>query len=125
MEKKLTEYTVHDFAGIFANDINAYLEKGGSIDDLSATNVFNVINDENAEDRFAFTKNVVMSALNFRSNLQSHDTHFSSGRKLRSKQGVDTFAKESNRGRKGLLQMGRHGVHPLFRFDFQYQHHEL
>lgn len=66
MEKKLTEYIVHDFAGIFANDINTYLEKGGSIDDLSATNVFNVINDENVEDRFAFTKNVVMSALDFR-----------------------------------------------------------
>lgn len=66
MEKKLTKYTAHDFAGIFANDINTYLEKGGSIDNLSATNVFNVINDESEEDRFAFTKNVVMSALNFR-----------------------------------------------------------
>lgn len=66
MEKKLTEYTAHDFAGIFANDIYTYLKKGGSIDDLSATNVFNVINDENVEDRFAFTKNVVMSALDFR-----------------------------------------------------------
>ena len=66
MEKKLTKYTAHDFVWIFANDINTYLEKGGSIDNLSATNVFNVINDESDEDRFAFTKNVLMSALNFR-----------------------------------------------------------
>lgn len=66
MGKKLIEYNAHDFVGIFANDINTYLEKGGSIDNLSATNVFNVINDENEEDRFAFTKNVVMSALDFR-----------------------------------------------------------
>ena len=50
MEKKLTEYTTHDFARIFANDINVYLEKGGSIDNLSATNVFNVVNDENEEE---------------------------------------------------------------------------
>lgn len=64
--EKLTEYTAHDFAGIFTNDINTYLEKGGFIDNLSATNVFNVINDESEEDRFAFTKNVVMSALDFR-----------------------------------------------------------
>ena|GEM_PF-6660613 len=65
MEKKLTEYTAHDFARIFANDINTYLEKGGSIDNLSATNVFNVINDDDGEEKFAFTKNVVMSALDF------------------------------------------------------------
>lgn len=66
MEKKLTEYTAHDFVGIFANDINTYFKKGGSIDNLSATNVFNIINDESEEDRFTFTKNVVMSALDFR-----------------------------------------------------------
>ena len=42
-----------------------YLEKGGSIDNLSATNVFNVINDDDEEEQFAFTKNVVMSALDF------------------------------------------------------------
>lgn len=66
MEKKLTEYTTHDFARIFANDINVYLEKGGSIDNLSATNVFNVVNDEDEEEQFTFTRNVVMSALDFR-----------------------------------------------------------
>lgn len=66
MEKKLTEYTTHDFARIFANDINVYLEKGGSIDNLSATNVFNVVNDEDEEEQFTFTRNVVMSALSFR-----------------------------------------------------------
>lgn len=66
MEKKLTEYTTHDFARIFANDINVYLEKGGFIDNLSATNVFNVVNDEEEEEQFAFTRNVVMSALDFR-----------------------------------------------------------
>lgn len=65
MEKKLTEYTTHDFARIFANDINMYLEKGGSIDNLSATNVFNVVNDKDEEEQFTFTKNVVMSALDF------------------------------------------------------------
>ena len=43
-----------------------YLEKGGSIDNLSATNVFNVVNDEDEEEQFAFTRNVVMSALDFR-----------------------------------------------------------
>lgn len=66
MEKKLTEHTTHDFARIFANDINVYLEKGGSIDNLSATNVFNVVNDEDEEEQFTFTRNVVMSALGFR-----------------------------------------------------------
>ena len=43
-----------------------YLEKDGSIDNLSATNVFNVVNDEDEEEQFAFTRNVVMSALDFR-----------------------------------------------------------
>lgn len=66
MEKKLAEDTTHDFARIFANDINVYLEKGGSIDNLSATNVFNVINDDEEDEQFAFTRNVVMSALVFR-----------------------------------------------------------
>ena len=42
------------------------MEKGGSIDNLSATNVFNVVNDEDEEEQFAFTRNVVMSALDFR-----------------------------------------------------------
>lgn len=40
----------HGLARIFANDINTYLEKGGSINNLSATNVFNVINDESEEE---------------------------------------------------------------------------
>lgn len=51
MEKKLTEYTTHEFARIFANDINMYLEKGGSIDNLSATNVFSVIDDKDEEEQ--------------------------------------------------------------------------
>lgn len=61
------KYYNHDFARIFAQDIYEYLERGGTVENISATNVFNVINGENEEDDFTFTKNVVTYALTFRS----------------------------------------------------------
>ena len=59
MEDNIDKYTTHDFARIFADDIKEYLERGGSTEGLSATNVYNVLDGEHAEDIFSYTTNIV------------------------------------------------------------------
>ena len=53
MEDNIDKYTTHDFARVFADDIKEYLERGDSIEGLSATNVYNVLDGEHAEDIFS------------------------------------------------------------------------
>ena len=60
------KFATHDFARIFAEDIKNYLDKGGSLDNLSATNVYDVLDGKGEEDIFAFTKNIIKMALELR-----------------------------------------------------------
>lgn len=63
MEDTIDKFATHDFARIFAEDIKNYLDKGGSLDNLSATNVYNVLGGKGEEDIFTFTKNIIKMAL--------------------------------------------------------------
>lgn len=66
MADTIDKFATHDFARIFAEDIKNYLDKGGSIDNLSATNVYNVLDGKSEEDIFAFTKNIIKMVLELR-----------------------------------------------------------
>lgn len=66
MADTIDKFATHDFARIFAEDIKNYLDKGGSIDNLSATNVYNVLDGKSEEDIFVFTKNTIKMVLKLR-----------------------------------------------------------
>lgn len=66
MEKKLTECIVHDFAGIFAQDIKDYLGMSGSLGNFSVTNVYSVLDGGKEESDFSFAMNIIEIAMRFR-----------------------------------------------------------
>lgn len=72
MADNIDKYTTHDFARIFADDIKEYHEKGVSIEGLSATNVYNILDGEYAEDIFSFTTNIVNAVRDFVTDRQGH-----------------------------------------------------
>lgn len=111
MADTIDKFATHDFARIFAEDIKNYLDKGGSLDNLSATNVYNVLDGKGEEDIFVFTKNTIKMVLELRTEgvrmsfpSKSNQT---SGRWLCAWERCTSRNKASNRRRQRLRKMGR------------------
>ena len=92
MEKKLTEYTAHDFAGIFTQDIKDYLDMGGSFGNLFATKVYSVLDGGKEEDDFSFARNTIEMAMRFRTEAT---TEFFIKRRIKLHEHGFSFRKDS------------------------------
>ena len=66
MKKRLTECIVHDFVGIFAQDIKDCLDMSGSFGNFSVTNVYSVLDGGKEENAFFFERNIIEMAMRFR-----------------------------------------------------------